>query len=46
MVRYLPYNPSSTVHVEEILTVADRKIFLRHIPKEGSIVIDGFTETD
>ena len=46
MVRYLPYNPSSTVRVEESLEVVDGKIFLRHIPKEGSIFIDGFTETD
>ena len=40
-----PYDLSSTERVEETVTVADAKIFLRHIPKKNSIVIDGFTET-
>lgn len=46
MQSYLPYNPQSTIRVEEQIQVADNKAFLRHIPKEGSIQIDGFTETD
>lgn len=46
MERYLPYNPSSTVRVEEQISVRDNRAFLRHIPKEGSIEIDGFTEVD
>lgn len=46
MVLYYPYNQTSTVRVEETLTVANRKIFLRHIPKKGSVVIEGFAETD
>ena len=44
MVTYLPYDPSSTIRVEEQISVVDNKAFLRHIPKEGSIQIDGFTE--
>lgn len=40
-----PYNPASTIHVEEQVSVVDNKAFLRHIPKQGSIEIDGFTET-
>ncbi|MBQ6758666.1 MAG: hypothetical protein IJP42_06215, partial [Selenomonadaceae bacterium] len=46
MERYLPYDPSSTVRVEEQISVRDNRAFLRHIPKEGSIEIDGFTEVD
>lgn len=46
MVTYLPYDPNSTIRVEEQIQVADNKAFLRHIPKEGSIQIDGFTEVD
>ena len=46
MQSYLPYNPQSTIRVEEQIQVADNKAFLRHIPKEGSIQIDGFAETD
>lgn len=46
MVHYLPYNVSSDVRVEETLTIRAGKAFLRHIPKKGSVVIDGFTEVD
>ena len=46
MERYLPYDPSSTVRVEEQISVRDNRAFLRHIPKEGSIQIDGFVEVD
>lgn len=46
MVRYLPYDPSSTIRVEEQISVVDNKAFLRHIPKKGSVMIDGFTEVD
>ena len=46
MERYLPYNPSSTVRVEESLRVKGGKVFLRHIPRQGSVVIEGFVETD
>lgn len=41
-----PYNPQSTIRVEETVTVFDDKVFLHHIPKEGSVMIDGFTEVD
>ena len=46
MELYYPYDPSSTVRVEESLKIAGGKITLRHIPKEHSITISGFTETD
>ena len=44
--RYQSYNPDSIVRVEETLKVTNKKIFLRHIPKQGSVVIEGFIETD
>ena len=46
MVLYHEYNPNSTVRVEETLTIKGAKAFLRHIPKQASIVIDGFAEVD
>ena len=46
MVTYYAYNPLSTQQVTESLQVADGKVQLRHIPKQGSINIDGFVETD
>ena len=39
---YYPYDPSSTIRVEEKATVTDRMVFLRHIPKQGSIEITDF----
>lgn len=46
IVHYYPYDPQSTIRVEETLRIAASKVFLRHIPKQGSVFIDGFTETD
>lgn len=46
MIRYLPFNPDSTVRVSETVHISGGKAFLRHIPKKGSVVIDGFLETD
>lgn len=46
METYRPYNPDSVVRVEETLPVKNKKIFLRHIPKQGSVVIEGFIECD
>ena len=46
METYLQFNPASTIRVEEQVSVRDNRAFLRHIPKKGSVVIDGFTEVD
>lgn len=46
MVRYLPFNPNSTMRVEETATIQSGKVLLRHIPKPASIAIDGFLEVD
>ncbi|MBQ3444248.1 MAG: hypothetical protein IJG33_13495 [Selenomonadaceae bacterium] len=46
METYLQFNPASTIRVEEQVSVVDNRAFLRHIPKKGSVVIDGFTEVD
>lgn len=42
---YHPYDPQSTVRVEETIIIKAQRAFLRHIPKQGSIVIEGFVET-
>lgn len=46
MVTYYEYNPNSITRVTELVMIDKGKVFLRHIPKQGSIVIDGFYETD
>lgn len=46
MVTYYEYNPNSITRVTEQVMIDRGKVFLRHIPKQGSIVIDGFYETD
>ena len=46
MEHYYPYDPSSTTVVEdEVQTVINGAIQLRHIPKQGSIQIAGFVES-
>ena len=42
MEMYISYNLESTARVEEKATVTDRKVYLRHIPKQGSIEITDF----
>ena len=46
METYHPFNPKSTILVEESFTIEDAQVTLRHVPKKNSIHIDGFTETD
>ncbi len=47
MVNYFPYDPANPVAVtNEQHTIANSKIRLRHVPKEGTIQISGFTEKD
>ena len=45
MEHYYPYDPTSTTVIEdEVQTVVNGAIQLRHIPKQGSIQIAGFVE--
>lgn len=44
METYLKFNPLSTIRVEETRIVEGYQVVLRHIPKRGSIVINGFME--
>ena len=45
METYLPYNPNATQKKSESAQITNALITLRHIPKQGSIVINNFTES-
>ena len=44
MTHFYEYDPLSTTRIQETHTIEDGIIVLRHIPRENSIVIDGFEE--
>lgn len=46
MKKYFPYNPNSTTRIQETAQIKNGKVVLRHIPQEGSVLIEGFTECD
>lgn len=46
MQTYYPYNIDDPQLVTEQLIIKDGMIILRHIPKAGTLIIDGFKEVD